>query len=260
MNPSRPTCFVQIALLMVLGGLLTACAHRPQRQAPPAPGTQQARHFQVSRQVSNSLDYQVFLPAGYRAGSGKKWPLIVFLHGAGERGTNIDKVTVHGPPKIVKSRPDFPFVVVSPQCPDHAFWNPDELDTLLDHILARYDTDAARVYLTGLSMGGNGSWIWSTARPERFAAVAPICGWGDPVRVWIASGPRRNALSTLPVWAFHGAKDSVVPLRDSEAMVAAFARIGNKVKLTIYPDADHNSWTAAYDDPALYDWFLSHSR
>lgn len=224
------------------------------------PGTQEARTFRAQRTVGTGFGYQLFVPKDYGADAARRWPLLVFLHGAGERGTDLDRVTVHGPPQRVKGQPDFPFVLVSPQCPEGAFWSVEELDLLLDHLLAELAVDPQRVCLTGLSMGGNGSWAWATARPERFAAVAPICGWGDPVRVWLASEPRKSQLARLPVWAFHGAKDNVIPLADSERMVSAFGRIGNQVRLTVYPEAGHDSWTEAYRDPALYEWLLAQRR
>lgn len=252
---------VPVTLALLAGPLLLiGCAHVTATGPRPEAGRQQPQHFAATRTVHAAYDYQLFLPRDYRSGKDTRWPLIVFLHGAGERGTNIARVTVHGPPKLVPARPDFPFVVVSPQCPEHRLWEVADLDALLDDVLGRYAVDPSRVYLTGLSMGGNGSWAWATARPERFAAVAPICGWGEPIRVWIASGPRRDALTRLPIWAFHGAKDTVVPPADSETMVAAFGRLGNKVRLTVYPDAGHDAWTATYDNPALYDWFLSNRR
>ena len=260
MNPHLLRCAPLIACLALLRPLLAAS----QTTSPPPtavrPGTQEARSFRASVTTEAAYAYQLFVPKDPAAAPGHTWPLLVFLHGAGERGTDIAKVTVHGPPRIVASRPDFPFVVASPQCPDHAFWDPAQLDLFLDHLLATYPVDPSRVYLTGLSMGGNGSWAWATRSPHRFAAVAPICGWADPVRVWLASGPRREALSRLPIWAFHGAKDNVVPLEGSQAMVAAFERIGNKPRLTIDPEAGHDSWTAAYANTALYDWFLTQRR
>lgn len=246
------------ALIALVSGLwLAGCASSP--TAPRLAAGQQPRHQNVRYETSGTVGYQLFLPQVYCAGDARRWPLIVFLHGAGERGTNLDLVTVHGPPKIVKSRPDFPFIVASPQCPPDVLWDVRLLDAWLDQLVAQLPVDPKRIYLTGLSMGGNGTWAWATERPERFAAAAPICGWADPVRVWIASGPRKDALKRLPVWAFHGAKDNVVPLSGSQTMGDAFARIGNPIKLTVYPDAGHDAWTTTYANQELYDWFLSHT-
>jgi predicted peptidase len=166
------------------------------------------------------LDYLLTLPAGYGEKSEQRWPLVVFLHGAGERGGQVDLVAKHGPPKRVAEK------------------------TLR--------IDSTRIYLTGLSMGGYGTWHFATLAPNRFAAIAPICGGGVPYKMrWIKH---------LPVWAFHGAKDSAVPLDESARLVEALKKAGNtETKFTVDPEAGHDSWTAAYAGPELYDWLLSHA-
>ena len=216
----------------------------------------------LSRRITKpaTASYLLFLPEGYEARGKKQWPLILFLHGAGERGTNLNKVTVHGPPKIVKSRPDFPFIVVSPQCPEGEHWQNDALLALLDEVMANYKVDPKRVYLTGLSMGGFGTWSLGLENPERFAAIAPICGGGDIISILLTDSKKPTPLKTLPVWAFHGGKDTVVHPEESERMVNALKHIGNDAKLTIYPEAGHDSWTETYNSQALYDWFLQHER
>ena len=125
------------------------------------------------------LNYLLFLPEGYESSGEKKWPLMLFLHGAGESGNDLEKVKLHGPPKIVGHKKDFPFIVVSPQSPGRG-WNPDTLNALLDDVVAHNRVDPDRVYLTGLSMGGFGTWALAAAHPDRFAAIAPICGGGNP--------------------------------------------------------------------------------
>jgi predicted peptidase len=121
--------------------------------------------------------------------------------------------------------------------------------------------DTHRIYLTGLSMGGFGTWTLGLTFPERFAAIAPLCGGGDSLTPYLATGARKEALKTLPVWAFHGAKDPVVPPIESEHMVGLLKQLGDKdVKLTIYPDALHDCWTQTYANPELFEWFLKHSR
>jgi predicted peptidase len=192
----------------------------------------------------------LFLPAGY-AESDKKWPLMLFLHGAGETGDELAKVKIHGPPKIVESKPDFPFILVSPQSPSRG-WNADALKALLDTVMSENRVDADRVYVTGLSMGGYGAWALAAAHPEMFAAIAPICGGGNPKDA--------DRLKPLPIWVFHGAKDRTVPLERSEEMVAALKAAGNDAKFTVYPEAGHDSWTETYDNPELYTWLLSHKR
>jgi predicted peptidase len=207
------------------------------------------------------LNYLLFLPEGFTPKGTKRWPLLLFLHGAGERGTNLAKVTIHGPPKMVKSRSDFPFILISPQCPDGETWSNDVLLALLDEVIDKYKVDTNRVYLTGLSMGGYGTWSLGTQYPERFAAIAPICGGGETIRVLLASRQKAAALKSLGVWAFHGAKDPVVPLEESERMVNALKKLGVKeVKLSVYPEAQHDSWTETYQNEELYKWLLEHDR
>lgn len=258
MNARSPRPLFALATFFLMASL-TGCATGTAAKRPAAhPGTQEPRAFSTTVATTTTYNHLIFLPREYADGTSRRWPLMVFLHGAGERGTNLTQVTVHGPPKLAPQQPDFPFVLVSPQCAPNELWDPAALDALLDHLLATYAVDPDRVYLTGLSMGGNGTWAWATRSPHRFAAIAPICGWGDPIRVWLDGGNRRTHLARLPIWAFHGARDNVVPLSESQRMTAAFERVGNKPKLSIDPEAGHDSWTAAYRDPALYTWFLAH--
>jgi predicted peptidase len=232
---------------------LIGCGQMEKKMNTIPPGTQQSQKFEKKITTTVSCNYLLFLPEGY----GKKrqsWPLMVFLHGAGERGNVLNKVAVHGPPKIVKNRKDFPFILVSPQCPEGDWWmeKVEVLINLVDDIAARYKVDKKRIYLTGLSMGGYGTWALASAYPERFAAIAPICGGGSRIM--------SLRLKDIPIWVFHGAKDRVVPLEESEEMVNAIRKRGGDVKFTIYPDAGHDSWTESYDNQELYDWFLEHSK
>ena len=222
---------------------------------------QKAHTFKKKISQTLRLEYLLFLPKDYAARRGERWPLMLFLHGAGERGTNLQKVAVHGPPKIVRSRPDFPFIVVSPQCPEGEIWSNDALLALLAEVIATHRVDTNRVYLTGLSMGGYGTWSLGLQHPERFAAIAPICGGGEPIRVALSSKQRVAALKSLGVWAFHGAKDPVVKLEESERMVTALKQAGvSDLELTVYPEAQHDSWTETYQNEKLYDWLLKHER
>jgi len=204
----------------------------------------------------------LYLPSDYSDAAKKRWPLMLFLHGAGERGTNLTKVAAHGPPKLVaEGKKDFPFIIVSPQCPTGERWRNDVLTALLDDVMTRYRVDTNRLYLTGLSMGGYGTWALATEYPERFAAVAPICGGGEIVPILLAGTKKKAAMKSLGVWAFHGGKDPVVKLDESEKMVNAFKQIGaTDVRLTVYPDATHDSWTETYENPKLYEWLLGHKR
>ena len=236
-----------VPVLLVLSIVTPAFAE----EAKQSPG-QQPHRMKKEIKVEVEMGYLLFLPESYGKEEGKKWPLILFLHGSGERGSDLSKVKVHGPPKIVEQKKDFPFIVLSPQCPEGKWWQPEVLVALLDDIAEKYDVDKTRVYLTGLSMGGYGTWETAITYPDRFAAIAPICGGGTKYRV--------NALKDTPTWVFHGEDDQAVPIVRSEEMVNALKDAGGDVQFTRYPNVGHDSWTAAYDDPKLYEWFLSHKR
>lgn len=217
--------------------------------------------FQARISRTAALPYLLYLPRDYNTSKAKRWPLLLYLHGAGERGSNLPLVASHGPPKLAAEGRQFPFLIVSPQCPQGERWDDDALLALLDAALSRYRVDSKRVFLTGLSMGGYGAWSLAVKHPERFAAAAPICGGGNGIDVLLAEGARKEALASLPIWAFHGAKDNVVPVSESERMIAALKRAGlTNAQLTVYPEADHDSFTQTYNNPRLYEWFLEHSR
>jgi predicted peptidase len=215
---------------------------------------QHSHHFEM--QITRQLDYLLHLPKDYgiSEAESKLWPLILFLHGMGERGSDLELVKKQGIPHTLDNEPDFPFITVSPQCPIPSWWafEIEALKGLLDSILANYAVDRDRVYLTGLSMGGYGSWAMGIAHPEMFAAVVPICGGGEPEKVC--------ALKNVPVWAFHGTDDEDVRLQESQEMVDALQACGGDAKLTIYPGVKHDSWTPTYANPELYEWLLSHKR
>lgn len=219
--------------------------------AAPAALAQSAGQSPQPAIEAGNYPYQLFLPRGYAADTKATWPLLIFLHGSGERGDDIARVKVHGPPKIADRNPDFPFVTVSPLLGADQDWDVAKLDRLLDHVTRTLRIDRSRIYLTGLSRGGHASWRWAMAEPERFAAVAPVAGRGDPATAC--------ALKDKPVWAFHGDRDDVVTPEGSFAMQRAIRACGGRMaRLTIYPDLGHNSWDPAYDDPALYLWLLSY--
>lgn len=200
------------------------------------------------------LRYLLFLPGDYQKQPGKKWPLILFLHGIGERGDDLDLVKLHGIAKIVEEQRSFPFIAVSPQCPQDTMWwdHPRALKAILDRVISDYAVDEQRIYLTGLSMGGFGTWGLAMAYPDLFAAIAPICGGGISELV--------ATIRDVPVWAFHGAEDPAVPLEASQRMVDALQAAGGNVRFTVYPGVGHDSWTQTYENPELYEWFLQHSR
>jgi predicted esterase len=210
--------------------------------------------FKLKAQLGlpNTYPYLVALPDGYDAEAGKPWPLILFLHGSGERGDSLADVNANGLPKLIAQGRKFPAIVVSPQCPDNNWWQTPDLSQLLDDVCAKYRVDPDRIYVTGLSMGGFGAWALALAEPDRFAAIAPICGGGDPLDA--------ARLKNLPIWAFHGGKDDTVPNQLSIAMVKAVRAAGGHAHLTIFPNDGHDSWDDAYNTEALYTWLLAQKR
>ncbi len=208
------------------------------------------RRFQKDVTLHVDWKYAQWLPDGYGAGDAK-WPLLVFLHGAGEVGGNLDAVLRNGPPKLAAAGRKFPFILVAPQSP-HLLWNPLEVNAFTEELVKTLKVDPARVWITGLSMGGNGTWMAASIRPDLYAAAVPICGWGDFFMV--------RGLTRLPIWAFHGAKDPIVPAAKTQELIDSMKFAGGKPKLTIYPDALHDSWSQAYDDPQLWEWLQAQKR
>ena len=206
----------------------------------------------LERNMKITMKYLLYLPRDYE--KNESWPLMLFLHGSGERGEDLEKVKLHGPPHLVQEGREFPFIVVSPQCPNGRWWEPVELAALLDEMVEKYKVDKDRIFVTGLSMGGFGTWSMAAYQPDRFAAIVPICGGGEPFTA--------KLFSKVPVWVFHGAKDTAVPLERSEKMVEALKKSGStNVQFTVYPDGGHaDAWTRAYTDPKLYEWLLQQKR
>lgn len=216
--------------------------------------TQTPRHFAANLIKTVRLDYLLSLPQGYDEDPTQRWPLILFLHGAGARGEDVEQVRQFGLPQLVEGGLALPFVVVSPQCPAESHWtlHIDALNALLSDVVARYRVDEARLCLTGVSMGGAGAWFLAGASPERFAALVPVASRIVPLPL-----PR---LKNLPVWVFHGEDDAVVPLSEARRTVDALRAVGASVKLTIYPDTGHQLDSRVYSDPTLYAWLLRRRR
>jgi predicted peptidase len=235
--------------LLALSVFLAAMTSSP-APADDQAGTQTAAQLDV--QIPVRMGYLLYLPEDYE--QQESWPLVLFLHGAGERGDDLEKVKVHGPPKLIAAGKQFPFVCVSPQCPEDSWWDATQLLALLDEIVRTHKIDEDRIYVTGLSMGGFGTWELAARAPKRFAAIAPICGGGEAI------GLRVRRFAHLPVWAFHGAKDTAVPLERSQQMIDVLKKEGGEPKLTIYPDVAHDSWTETYNNPELYEWLLAQRR
>ena len=180
------------------------------------------------------------------------WPLLVFLHGRGEIGGDLDRVKVHGPVKAAPGIEDFPFLVVAPHLAVDGLWQPERVMAAVDDARRRWSVDPDRIYLTGLSLGGHGTWTAAAAHPDVFAAIAPVSGWGDPETACV--------LGDLPIWSFHGVLDDIVPASAHQAMVDAVRACGGAPGLTLYPDLGHDAWTETYAGPRLYSWLLSHER
>lgn len=218
---------------------------------PVQPGQFQSQSFQ--RQVTRTVgcNYLISLPQGYEQ-SNQRWPLLIFLHGAGERGDDVQRVALQGPFRLMKEGKQFPAIVVAPQCAKDEWWDVDVLMAMLAEISEKYRVDEDRIYLTGMSMGGYGTWMWASREPERFAAIVPICGGGNKLLAW--------KLTKIPIWAFHGVKDPTVPVQESQRMVDAVNAAGGKALLTLYPDVAHEAWAPAYQNQEMWDWMFQQHR
>jgi predicted peptidase len=204
----------------------------------------------LADEVSRIVRYWVYLPQGYS--QAQKWPLLLFLHGSGLRGDDINRVLREGPPAFIASGRHLPMIVVSPQCPANLSWENDKLLALLDHLQEQFAVDPDRVYLSGNSMGGFGAWQLASAAPDHFAALVPTCGGGN---VELAA-----RLASLPIWAFHGEKDTTVPLDESRKMVDAVNAAGGHAQLTIYPGKGHNICSLTFLNENVYQWLLQQRR
>lgn len=240
----------RLAALFLVALTTGACA--PRTATPMVqPGTQVPASFERTVERSFAGEYLLHLPNGYDPNG--SYPLLLFLHGAGERGDDLSKVAIHGPPRLLRERSmEFPFIVVSPQVPEDRIWSIAYLDALLEHVTGSYAVDEDRIYVTGLSMGGYGTWHLAFEYPHRFAAIAPISGGGTITGAC--------TIRHLPVWVFHGAQDEVVPASRSQELVDRLRGCDGHVRFTLYPDAGHDAWTRTYENPALYEWLLRHRR
>ncbi len=253
---------MKTSLTAVLMVVTTLAATRSMAAEAPAAG----KMIKVFPEREDLLPYWLYLPKEFD-GNKREYPVVVFLHGLGERGKSLDRVLAHGPGKLIVGGKHFPFVMIAPQCPNDGrlgdrkakafWWKPEAIDKVKNIVdfekqrLGRIDDD--RVYVTGLSMGGFGTYQIVSRHPKYFAAAAPICGHGN-------SWKDKKAVAHIPFWAFHGDKDGVVKLGDQQKTVDELKAAGAKVKFTIYPGVGHNSWTRTYANPQLYKWLLAHKR
>lgn len=206
--------------------------------------------FKFEGKRVEKFNYLLYKPEGAEG----KLPMIVMLHGAGERGDNFDVIAVHGVAKYVEQGRELPAVVIAPQCPDGFIWNQltVELKALIDYSIEEYGIDSDRVSITGLSMGGYGTWEMGMSYPGFFSALAPICGGGVS---W-----RAGLIGKTPVWAFHGDSDDTVPPSNSYEMCDKLKASGGNVELTVLHGVGHNSWEFAYERTGLIDWLISSHR
>jgi predicted peptidase len=229
------------AILLVCAALAMGCS----TATPRAPRSRQ------TKQTDAGLRYLLHLPAAHESRSA--WPLVLFLHGAGERGEDLELVKREGLPRILETLPDFPFVVVSPQETKERRWTADGLVALLDEVAGKYRVDRARVYATGLSSGAVAALELAIRHPEKIAAVAVVSVNEIP--------PGLCAMKNVPVRIFHNIGDERIPASRPKKLVRELERCGGRgeVSLTVYPHEGHDEWTETYRRQELYEWFLSHS-
>lgn len=197
-----------------------------------------------------SYNYLVNIPEN----TSDKKPLIIFLHGAGERGTDIQKVKVHGPLKYIKNN-TLDAYILAPQCPENMMWDTDVLYKLIQETIKKYNIDTTKIHLTGLSMGGWGTWNLAFEHPEMFASVVPICGFVDRIPMLDAC-----KLKDTPIQIYHGLLDDVVDVFYATEIYKRLKRCNANANLTIFADANHDSWSRVYDNPEVYTWMFQQQK
>lgn len=214
----------------------------------------QVRIMKVPKEKYTNLPYLVQFPRGYHDDTNRLWPLVIYLHGIGESGTNLNKVLRFGPPRLVAEGMNLPCIVVSPQVPEGYFWfrESNTLVELMDRVTKEYRVDRRRVHATGNSMGAFGAILLVAREPERFASIVPVCGGVDYVD--------SLRLRDVPMWAFHGEDDPIIPVEESRRLVRLVNDLGGHARLTVYPGVGHNAWDRAYADPALWEWMLAQRK
>ncbi|QEG21469.1 carboxylesterase family protein [Mariniblastus fucicola] len=248
-----------LTLSLALFVSLTFIAQQTTAQDAESNEPKPAKQVELIFKTSDGAEvgYLLYLPKNYDPASETKAPFMLFLHGRGESNGPLSLVAKWGPPKKVAAGEDFPFVMVSPQCPREDYWSSEtqlsRLTELLADVKSKHVFDENRIYLTGLSMGGYGSWSLANKHPEMFAAVAPICGGGK--------AEYAGNLKDIPIWTWHGDQDGAVPYKLSVEMVDAIKEAGgSSIKFTSLEGIGHNCWSAAYATPQLYQWMLKQSN
>ncbi|WP_420322259.1 prolyl oligopeptidase family serine peptidase [Flagellimonas sp.] len=203
---------------------------------------------------TETLKYYLYYPEAYDSHAEEDFGLLLFLHGGGESGGNLEEIKENGPPKLLVEGKQFPFLVLAPQNPHKKkWWNTEAVMQLLDSVVNTNRVDKMRIYLTGLSRGGSAAWQLSTQYPNKFAAMAVVCGMAPlPYAHWIDK--------KMPIWVFHGDQDEVISVEESDKMVDKLKHMGYNVKYTRYEGVGHNSWERAYVNDSLYTWFNEQKR
>jgi acetyl esterase/lipase len=264
--------FLAVSLFIAWGiSSVAGSATEPRTRPVPLPPAQETGFLNRKVEVNGvTYRFQIYLPEEFRRDEHKPWPIILFLHGRGERGSEGMYQTQNGLPLAVRVHPErWPFIIVMPQCIFPNFWtDPLMLDmamAALDQEVAEFHSDPARTYLTGISMGGYGAWELAKQYPRRWTAIAIASGgpfWSYAPERWkmVNTLPAEYArvIGRTPIWMFHGSEDNVVPARESELMYNAFKATGGNVRLWIYQGLHHDSWARAYNEPQLPKWLLSH--
>jgi predicted peptidase len=199
--------------------------------------------------------YLLYLPKTYSAGK-KKYPLVIYLHGGSQRGNDLSKLKGYGLPGLVSKGKDFPFIIASPQCPADRYWSTENwFDSLYEELVSKYRIDTNRVYLTGISIGGFGTYITAMDHPDKFAALVALCGGCND-----ADTPRICSLSHIPIWAFHGTADNKIPISETERIVRGLQNCRGDIRFTRIPGAGHGIEYLYETKPEIYSWMLRHRR
>ena len=211
--------------------------------------------YKANNEEQVDLGYILYLPAEYE-NIDRSFPLVLFLHGAGERGDDLEKIKIHGIPRLISEGRTFPFICIAPQCPEGGYWDrPEYVSTLISLVKEmekEHSVDSNRIYCTGLSMGGLGTLAMAIREPKLFSAIIPVCGGADMENI--------HKLSELPIWLFHGDRDDVIPLDNSISIYQNLRLVNEHVFLTVYGDVYHDSWTQTYENDDIYDWLLKYEK
>ncbi len=212
----------------------------------------QGQIFETEISTPTRMHFFLYLPDGYEE-SNDSFPLMLFLHGGGESGRDTSGLTVHGPPKLIRQGVDFPFILLAPQNPyPRKFWDVRAVASILKLVREEYRVDSTRIYITGLSRGGMGTWMMLMNYHNTFAAAIPISGAVPTAyHMWVPE---------IPIWIFHGGADPVIPVDESVRIYERLSESGKPVKLTIYPDTGHDAWTRTYENSEVFEWLLQQHR